>query len=122
MRSVFEILNIPEDTPKQEVEKMYKETLEKYSPAKYENHPLRNVAQQRYDELIRAYEEYSKSNKSETKSFENVSHIPLGYRPGYAYYRRGGCCCDNDILEAFCCIWSADTCCECMGGDCVKCM
>ncbi|MEJ5257155.1 MAG: hypothetical protein WHS64_02780 [Fervidobacterium sp.] len=121
MRSLFEILNIPNDTPRHEVERLYKEALERYSPERYKNHPLNDIAQQRYNELLWAYEEYLKSYSSPHKHFEEASYAPFGYRPGYAYYRRS-CCCDNDILEAFCCIWSADTCCECMGGDCVKCM
>ncbi|WP_448378289.1 J domain-containing protein [Fervidobacterium sp.] len=126
MRSIFEILDIPTDTPKEEVEILFREYLEKYNPERYENSPLKPIAVAKYKELMEAYEEFKRSLDSEPVALNHSNpHIfesstLKGYRPGYYYRRNDGCC--DDVCRCIGCLWVGDTCCECMGGDCISCM
>lgn len=128
MRSIYEILNIPEDATHSEVEKLYNEYLEKYNPKRYENSHLKPIAIAKYNELVEAYSEYLEKRKLEQPLVNNPSvdnseflgqHVLRGYRPGY--YRRSNGCCD-DVCRCIGCMWVGDTCCECMCGDCISCM
>ncbi|ANE41588.1 hypothetical protein JM64_06155 [Fervidobacterium ngatamarikiense] len=126
-RSIFELLNIPLDTPHAEIEILYKEYLEKYNSKRYENSELKPIAMAKYNELIEAYEAYKKQVEGDNAlnaAMDNglvYSYTSLrGYRPGYYYRRHDGCC--DDICECIGCMWVGDTCCECMGGDCISCM
>ena len=125
-RSIYELLNVEPDTPHIQIETLYREYLEKYDPKRYENSPLKPIAMAKYNELIEAYEVYKRGQGNEiipaeySKFGGYADSILKGYRPGYYYRRNNGCC--DDVCQCIGCLWVGDTCCECMGGDCISCM
>ncbi|WP_448376783.1 J domain-containing protein [Fervidobacterium sp.] len=125
-RSIYELLNVEPDTPHIQIEALYREYLEKYEPKRYENSPLKPIAMAKYNELIEAYEVYKREQNNEIitveySKFGGYADSTLkGYRPGYYYRRSNGCC--DDVCQCIGCLWVGDTCCECMGGDCISCM
>lgn len=111
MKNPYEILGIPEDATLDEINQAYNSIVSKLTDGRYAGTLLEKASEKRLLEVNQAYEFLMK----------NHNEILSGYRPGY--YRRyynSGCstdCCD--LCTACACIWSADTCCECMGGDCI---
>uniref|UniRef100_A0A7C4VWW1 J domain-containing protein n=1 Tax=Fervidobacterium pennivorans TaxID=93466 RepID=A0A7C4VWW1_FERPE len=111
MRNPYEILGIPEDATLEEINQAYNSIVSKLTDGRYRGTILEGISEKRLDEVNQAYEFLMK----------NQNNIPSGYRPGYyRRYYRNGCCPDcGDLCTACACIWGADTCCECMGGDCI---
>ncbi|MEG0771875.1 DnaJ domain-containing protein [Clostridium sp.] len=201
MRNPYEILGVRQGASEEEIKKAYRELVKQYHPDKYENNPLKNLAEDKLREINEAYDTLMKGFQGSTGNggYSNTSTgnygtnnnifqeirmeinrgnlngaeaklnaIPnrngewnflmgmIHFRKGWfdsayrlfntacsmepnnfeyrqmlnelnnrqqnyrqTYYGRSGrnddMCGGNMCLK----IWALDTCCECMGGDCI---
>jgi molecular chaperone DnaJ len=201
MRNPYEVLGVRQGASEEEIKKAYRELVKQYHPDKYENNPLKNLAEDKLREINEAYDTLMKNFQGSNSSnggyssngnsgsygtnsniFQEIRmeinrgnlngaesklnaisnrngewHFLMGmihFRKGWfdsayklfntacsmepnnfeyrqmlnelnnrqqnyrqTYYGRGG---RNDDMCNICFkIWALDTCCECMGGDCI---
>ncbi|ODN30495.1 J domain-containing protein [Fervidobacterium thailandense] len=118
-RNPFDVLGVSPDAPFDVILNVYNELRRKLSPERYQGTALEHVASNRLKEVEECFREILRLKNSDDERFKG--YRPGHYRPHYGgYYRRGDCCPDcGDLCTACACIWAADTCCECSGGDCI---
>ncbi|MEG0308251.1 MAG: DnaJ domain-containing protein [Clostridium sp.] len=203
MNNPYEVLGVKENASPDEIKKAYRELVKQYHPDKYENNPLKDLAEEKLREINEAYDTLSKksssnsngnyggssnysgnsnnyndpslqavrmdinrgniggaeaklnaiSNRSaewnflmgvvhhrkgwydsannlintacrmdpnnfEYKQMANqLNHTQASYRNTYYGQRNSS----NDMCGTCMNLWMLDTCCECMGGDCISC-
>ena len=201
MRNPYEVLGVKETASPEEIKKAYRELVKQYHPDRYENNPLKDLAEEKLREINEAYDTITKnggtssrasnsqsyggasngysdptlqqarmdinrgdlssaearlnvvSNKNaewhflmgvihlrkgwydsansylntacrmEPNNFEyrqmlnQLSRTQAGYRGTYYGQRNSS----NDMCGTCLNLWMLDTCCECMGGDCISC-
>ncbi|ADL52874.1 J domain-containing protein [Clostridium cellulovorans] len=64
------------------------------------------------------------NNLEYRNTYSKMTNRNHNYRQSYSHrhHGHGGFCGNDDCCDTFCKIWALDTCCECMGGDCIDCL
>ena len=95
----YKVLEISPEATDEEVKTAYREMARKYHPDNYANNPLSDLAQEKMQEINEAYDTIIRMRKQ-----------------GGSGQAGGGSGCD--MCSGLLC---ADCCCECMGGDFIRC-
>jgi len=64
MNNPYEVLGVKENASPEEIKKAYRELVKQYHPDKYENNPLKDLAEEKLREINEAYDALSKKNGS----------------------------------------------------------
>lgn len=66
----------------------------------------------------------SPNNLEYRNTYSKMTNRNHQYRQSYSNRHRGsnGFCGNDDCCDTCCKLWALDTCCECMGGDCISCI
>ncbi|MEG0133874.1 MAG: DnaJ domain-containing protein [Clostridium sp.] len=203
MNNPYEVLGVKENASPDEIKKAYRELVKQYHPDKYENNPLKDLAEEKLREINEAYDTLSKKSSSNSNGnyggSSNYSGNSNNYNDpslqavrmdinrgniggaeaklnaisnrsaewnflmGVVHHRKGWYDSANNLINTACrmdpnnfeykqmanqlnntqasyrntyygqrnssndmcgtCmnLWMLDTCCECMGGDCISC-
>lgn len=135
MKDPHKVLGVTPNASDDEIKSAYKALLKKYHPDNYAgtNNPLENLAVEKYEEVIEAYDEIMNMRKNGFGgNYQQTNYNQQNaYNQQYDYnannYGRqnnnDGCCGggDDGCCDLCCKLWCADTCCECMGGDLCSC-
>lgn len=82
----YEVLGVPEGASEKEIKKAYKELVKKYHPDKYQNNPLADLAEEKLQEINKAYDMLM---KGQAHSNGHSSSSRGGYgTPDYMAVRR----------------------------------
>ena len=211
MRNPYEVLGIKETATPDEIKKAYRELVKQYHPDKYENNPLKDLAEEKLRDINEAYDTLTKKGNASSNGYGsssssngyNTSHntsyntssnygnlqqvrmdinrgniggaeatlnsitnrnAEWNFLMGIIHYRKGwhdsafnyintACTMEpnnfeyrqtlnqltrtqnsyrntyygrrnssDDMCNTCLNLWMLDTCCECMGGDCISCM
>ncbi len=204
MNNPYEVLGVKENASQDEIKKAYRELVKQYHPDKYENNPLKDLAEEKLREINEAYDTLTKNsntgssgNYGNSTSYSNSSNnyndpslqavrmdinkgniggaeaklnaitnrtAEWNFLMGVVHLRKGWYDSANNLINTACrmepnnleyrqmynqlnrtqnsyrstyygqknnsndmcgtClnIWMLDTCCECMGGDCISCI
>ncbi len=74
MRNPYEVLGIKETATQDEIKKAYRELVKQYHPDKYENNPLKDLAEEKLREINEAYDSLTKNNNSTSNSYGNSNN------------------------------------------------
>lgn len=205
MKNPYEVLGIKETATQDEIKKAYRELVKQYHPDKYENNPLKDLAEEKLRDINEAYDTLMKKNSSASNSYNNsnaygssnsnynnysnqnlqqirmdinrgnlsgaeaalnsitnrnaewnflmgIIHLRKGWHDSAYNYINTACRMDpnnfeyrqtlnqltrtqanyrniyygqrnssDDMCNTCMNLWMLDTCCECMGGDCISC-
>ena len=66
MRNPYEILGVRKGASKEDIKKAYREQAKKYHPDQYGNNPLKDLAEEKMQELNEAYDSLMKNTTSST--------------------------------------------------------
>lgn len=206
MKNPYEVLGIKETATQDEIKKAYRELVKQYHPDKYENNPLKDLAEEKLRDINEAYDTLMKKNSSASNSYTNsnaygssnssytnnysnqtlqqirmdinrgnlggaeaalnsinnrnaewnflmgIIHLRKGWHDSAYNYINTACRMDpnnfeyrqtlnqltrtqanyrntyygqrnssDDMCNTCMNLWMLDTCCECMGGDCISC-
>lgn len=88
MKSSYEILGVRRNASQDEIKKAYKELAKKYHPDKYNDNPLKELAESKMREINAAYDELTKTGSSSAFGGQNTSGAYGGQRAQYTYTYR----------------------------------
>ncbi|NJP40743.1 J domain-containing protein [Oscillospiraceae bacterium HV4-5-C5C] len=134
----YQVLGVSRGSDAETIKKAYHQLVKKYHPDQYTDPNMKNLAQEKMQEINEAYDILSDDQKRQNydRSGQQTAYDnpfgrgsygpyqtngggsqPSGWGRGYySPYNNGDGCCD--ALTGLC---IADTCCECMGGDLCAC-
>jgi molecular chaperone DnaJ len=96
MKNPYEILEVREGASQEEVKQAYRELVKKYHPDRYNDNPLKDLAEEKMREINEAYESIMKNQSAQSES---------GYRGSEGYgsysYSRGNSSSNNNDGYAF---------------------
>jgi molecular chaperone DnaJ len=72
MRNPYEVLGVRENTSKEDIKKAYREQAKKYHPDQYGDNPLKDLAEDKMQELNEAYDTLMK-NTSSSNNYDSSS-------------------------------------------------
>lgn len=73
MKNPYEVLGIKETATPEEIKKAYRELVKQYHPDKYENNPLKDLAEEKLREINEAYDTLTKKGNTGSNSYESSS-------------------------------------------------
>jgi len=89
----YKVLGVDRNASIEDIKKAYKELVKKYHPDRYQDNPLKNLADEKLAEINEAYEyimeNYGKgqSSSSEDGNYSNSSNSYAGYDPDFQRIR-----------------------------------
>lgn len=81
MKNPYEVLGIKETATPEEIKKAYRELVKQYHPDRYENNPLKDLAEEKLREINEAYDILSKKGNTNSNSYGNSNSS--GYNNTY---------------------------------------
>ena len=115
-RDPYEVLGISPSATDEEVRTAYRALARKYHPDNYVDNPLSDLAQEKMQEINDAYDTIVRTRKAGGTAGQSYRTAQTGgYRT--AGGSSGGCSACDVCTTLYC----ADCCCECMGGDLIRC-
>lgn len=80
MKNPYEVLGIKETATQEEIKKAYRELVKQYHPDKYENNPLKDLAEEKLREINEAYDTLTKNSNSNSNNYggRNTSYGNTG--------------------------------------------
>lgn len=147
MKDPYKVLGVDQNATDEQIKNAYRELVKKYHPDRYLNNPLADLANEKMQEVNKAYETINNIRSGKQSAEQNTTYNQYnngnnGYNPnnngnnGYnpnnnghnpyngfdnqRYYRngnRGGGGCCDACTGLIC----ADCLCECCGGDLLSC-
>jgi curved DNA-binding protein CbpA len=138
MNDPYAVLGVNQNATDEQIKVAYRDLVKKYHPDRYLDNPLSDLANEKMQEINKAYEQINNLRSGKQNAEQNTAYSQYnnrnnngynpnnnGYNPnnGYdnqRYYRNGnrgggGCC---DACTGLIC---ADCLCECCGGDLISC-
>lgn len=101
MKNNYDILGVPYNATEEEVKNAYKDLVKKYHPDNYADSPLKEIANEKMQEINRAYDEIIKEKRNysnENQDSHNQSYSDYNYGSNYSNIRN--LIKDNRIIEA----------------------
>lgn len=74
MKNPYEVLGLKETATQDEIKKAYRELVKQYHPDKYENNPLKDLAEEKLRDINEAYDTLMKKNSSAYNNYTNNSY------------------------------------------------
>ena len=115
MSDPYKVLGISRDATDEQVKEAYREMAKKYHPDNYQGSPIADLANEKMKEVNEAYDQIMNERKNRKNGGSSSQGYSGGYNPGAP--RQGGCS-GCDVCSGLLC---ADCCCECFGGDFIRC-
>ncbi|MDR2606703.1 MAG: J domain-containing protein [Oscillospiraceae bacterium] len=129
MTDPYQVLGVPSTASDDEVKRAYRELAHKYHPDNYRDNPLSDLAEQKMKEINEAYDRIQRMRSGEEQPGSQQTENPYAQyqQPRQQYYSppryqdRGGPVREPDYCSCCTQLLVADCCCECMGGDLIRC-
>src|SRR5665647_2011539 len=74
MTNPYEVLGVREGTSKEDIKKAYRELAKKYHPDQYGDNPLKDLAEEKMQELNEAYDSLMKNHNSSSSYSSNTEY------------------------------------------------
>ena len=84
MKNPYEVLGIKETATPDEIKKAYRELVKQYHPDRYENNPLKDLAEEKLREINEAYDTLTKKGNTGSNGYGNSSSSTSSYNTGYS--------------------------------------
>lgn len=84
MKNPYEVLGIKETATPDEIKKAYRELVKQYHPDRYENNPLKDLAEEKLREINEAYDTLTKKGNTGSNGYGSSSSSTSSYNTGYS--------------------------------------
>jgi hypothetical protein len=129
MNDPYAVLGVSQNATDEEIKHAYRELVRKYHPDNYRDNPLGELAEQKMKEINEAYDKIQRIRSGEEQSpggggngyYQNQQPNNGNYYRPPQYNYNNGPPRQNDACDCCVKLWALDCCCECMGGDLIRC-
>lgn len=85
MKNPYEVLGIKETATPEEIKKAYRELVKQYHPDKYENNPLKDLAEEKLRDINEAYDTLMKKGGTSSSGYGNYNSNSGSYNTSTSY-------------------------------------